>query len=62
MDTNYSELTVTTISSSELRTAEGIDLELIQRGTFAGTIYGFGFLVNGRLAPADTGEQGGGQN
>jgi hypothetical protein len=62
MDMNYSELTVTTISSGEFRTAERVDLELIPRGTFAGTIYGFGLLVNGRLAPADAGEQGGGQN
>jgi hypothetical protein len=58
----YSELTVTTISSNELQTAAGLDLKLIPRGTFAGTIYGFGLLINGRLAPADTGEQGGGQN
>jgi hypothetical protein len=62
MDMNYSELTGTTISSCEFLAAEGVDLELIPRGTFAGTIYGFGLLVNGRLAPADTGEQGGGQN
>jgi hypothetical protein len=62
MDMNYSELTGTTISSREFLAAEGVDLELIPRGTFAGTIYGFGLLVNGRLAPADTGEQGGGQN
>jgi hypothetical protein len=61
MNTNYSELNVTTISSSELRTAK-VDLELIPLGTFAGTIYGFGLLVHGRLAPADTGDQGGGQN
>ena len=59
---NYSELTDTTISSGEFRTAEGVDLELIPRGTFAGTIYGFGLLDNGRLAPANTGDQGGGQN
>jgi hypothetical protein len=58
----YSELTVTTISSNELQTAAGLELKLIPRGTFAGTIYGFGLLINGRLAPADTGEQGGGQN
>jgi hypothetical protein len=37
-------------------------LELIPRGTFAGTIYGFGLLDNGRLTSADTGAQGGGQN
>jgi hypothetical protein len=58
----YSELTVTTLSTSELQTAEGVNLKLIPRGTFAGTIYGFGLLINGQLAPADTGEQGGGQN
>jgi hypothetical protein len=62
MNTNDSELNVTTISSRELQTSKGVDLELIPRGTFAGTIYGFGLLVSGRLAPADTGEQGGGQN
>jgi len=37
-------------------------LELIPLGTFAGTIYGFALLVIGRLAPADTGDKGGGQN
>ena len=62
MNTDYSELNVTTISSMELRTTQGVDLELIPRGTFAGTIYGFALLDNGRLTPADTGEQGGGQN
>jgi len=62
MNRNYSELNVTSISSTELQTAKGVDLELIPRGTFAGTIYGFGLLDNGRLTPADTGEQGGGQN
>ena len=62
MNTDYSELSVTTISSRELRTAQGVDLQLIPRGTFAGTIYGFGLLDNGRLTSADTGAQGGGQN
>jgi hypothetical protein len=62
MNADYSELNVTSISSPELRTAKGVDLELIPRGTFAGTIYGFGLLDNGRLVSADTGEQGGGQN
>jgi hypothetical protein len=62
MNTDYSELSVTTISSMELRSAQGVDLELIPRGTFAGTIYGFGLLDNGRLTSADTGAQGGGQN
>jgi hypothetical protein len=61
MNTDSSELNVTAISR-ELQTSKGVDLELIPRGTFAGTIYGFGLLVSGRLAPADTGEQGGGQN
>jgi hypothetical protein len=61
-NTDYTELNVTTISSMELRTGQGVDLELIPRGTFAGTIYGFGLLDNGRLTPADTGAQGGGQN
>jgi hypothetical protein len=62
MNRDYSELNVTTIFSTELRTAKGADLKLIPRGTFAGTIYGFGLLDNGWLTPADTGEQGGGQN
>jgi hypothetical protein len=62
MNTDYSELNVTIIASPELRTAQGVDLELIPRGTFAGTIYGFGLLDNAGLVPADTGEQGGGQN
>lgn len=62
MNTDYSELNVTTISSMELRTAQGVDLELIPRGTFAGTIYSFGLLDNGLLTAADTGAQGGGQN
>jgi hypothetical protein len=35
---------------------------IIPRGTFAGAIYGFGLLDSGRLTPADTGAQGGGQN
>jgi hypothetical protein len=62
MDMNYSELNVITISSGKLQTAEKVDLELISRGTFAGTIYGFGLVDNGRPAAADTGDQGGGQN
>jgi hypothetical protein len=62
MDRDYSELNVSTISSTELRTAKGVDLKLIPRGTFAGTIYGFGLFDNGRLTSADTGAQGGGQN
>jgi hypothetical protein len=59
---DYSELDVATIFSTEFLTAKGVDLELIPRGTFAGTIYGFALLDSGRLTPADTGEQGGGQN
>ena len=62
MNRDYSELNVITISSRELRAAPGVELEPIPRGTFAGTIYGFGLLDNGRLTPANTGEQGGGQN
>jgi hypothetical protein len=62
MHRDYSELNVATIFSTEFLTAKGVDLELIPRGTFAGTIYGFALLDNGRLTPADTGEQGGGQN
>ena len=62
INTDYSELNVTTISSMELRTPQGVDFELIPRGTFAGTIYGFGLLDNGGLTSADTGAQGGGQN
>jgi hypothetical protein len=62
MNTDYSEANVATISSMDLWTPEGVELELIPRGTFAGTIYGFGLLDNGALTPADTGAQGGGQN
>jgi hypothetical protein len=62
MHTDYSELNVATIFSTEFLTAKGVDLELVPRGTFAGTIHGFGLIDNGRLTPADTGEQGGGQN
>jgi hypothetical protein len=62
VNTNYSELNVTAIFPREFQTAKGVDLELIPRGTFAGTIYGLGLFDNGRLTPADTGEQGGGQN
>jgi hypothetical protein len=62
MNTDYSEANVTTISSMDLWTPEGVELELIPRGTFAGTIYGFGLLDNGELTPANTGAQGGGQN
>jgi hypothetical protein len=62
MNTDYSELNVTTISPMDLWTPQGVDMELIPRGTFAGTIYGFGLLDNGGLIPADTGAQGGGQN
>lgn len=62
ISTDYSELNVITISSMELRPPQGVDLELIPRGTFAGTVYGFGLLDNGQLTPADTGAQGGGQN
>jgi hypothetical protein len=36
--------------------------KLIPRGTFAGTIYELGFLQDGRVVAADTGDQGGGQN
>jgi hypothetical protein len=36
--------------------------QLIPRGTFGGTIYQLGFLQDGRVAAADTGDQGGGQN
>ena len=36
--------------------------KLIPRGTFGGTIYQLGFLQDGRIVAADTGDQGGGQN
>ena len=62
MNTDYSEIKVKTFSSRELPTEHGADLELIPRGTFAGTIYSFGLLDSGRLTPADIGAQGGGQN
>jgi hypothetical protein len=58
MHRDYSELNVATIFSTEFLTAKGVDLELIPRGT----IYGFALLDSARLTPADTGEQGVGQN
>jgi hypothetical protein len=36
--------------------------KLIPRGTFGGTIYQLGFVQDGRVVAADTGDQGGGQN
>jgi hypothetical protein len=38
------------------------ELELIPRGMFAGTIYELGFVRNGSVVAANTGDQGAGQN
>jgi len=38
------------------------ELELIARGTFGGTVYQLGFVRDGTVISADTGDQGGGQN
>jgi hypothetical protein len=38
------------------------EVKLISRGTFAGTIYELGFVRNGCVVAANTGDQGGGQN
>ena len=38
------------------------ELQLIPRGTFAGTIYELGLIRDDRVVSANTGEQGGGQN
>jgi hypothetical protein len=38
------------------------ELKLIPRGTFGETVYELGFLRDGKVISADTGDQGGGQN
>ena len=50
------------LKSNTSITADVDEQQLIPRGTFGGTIYQLGFLQDGRVVAADTGDQGGGQN
>jgi hypothetical protein len=50
------------LKSNTSITSDVEEQKLIPRGTFAGTIYQLGFLQDGRVVAADTGDQGGGQN
>ena len=57
---NYLEQNISKISECGFVAAD--ELKLIPRGTFGGTVYELGFLRDGRVISADTGDQGGGQN
>jgi len=58
----YSEVILTDGPNSGTGDNAGLRAKVIERGTFAGTIYQLGLLENDELVACDTGEQGGGQN
>jgi hypothetical protein len=57
---DYLEQNLSKISECGFLAAD--ELKLIPRGTFGGTVYQLGFLRDGKVISADTGDQGGGQN
>jgi hypothetical protein len=57
---DYLEQKISKISDRGFVVAD--ELKLIPRGTFGGTIYQLGFLRDGKVINANTGDQGGGQN
>ncbi|MBV8223697.1 MAG: hypothetical protein JO232_00745 [Verrucomicrobia bacterium] len=58
----YSEVIVTDQAKSGTQHASKREIKLIPRGSFAGTIYQPGLVINGELVACDVGAQGGGQN
>ena len=57
---DYLEQNISKISECGYAVAD--EVKLIPRGTFGGTVYDLGFLRDGQVISADTGDQGGGQN
>ena len=62
MNAGFDYLRLTTSKISDYGFVVADELELIPRGTFAGTIYELGFVRNGSVVAANTGDQGAGQN
>jgi len=62
MKPTFDFLKSNTSTTSDCGSVAAEERKLIPRGTFGGTIYQLGFLQDGRVVAADTGDQGGGQN
>jgi hypothetical protein len=62
MKPTFDFLKLNTSTTSDCGSVAAEERKLILRGTFGGTIYQLGFLQDGRVVAADTGDQGGGQN
>jgi hypothetical protein len=62
MNTTFDSLMLNPPKVSDCGFVAADELKLIPRGTFGGTVYELGFMQNGSLVTANTGDQGGGQN
>ena len=62
MNATFDFLMLNTPKVSDCGFVVADELKLIPRGTFGGTVYELGFVQNGSLVTANTGDQGVGQN